>query len=193
MVAERLRLGDREAGTIVGQGHQQALVSLTERKSKLTLLAKVEHAAAEIMRAAVIQLLSSVGVPVEAITADNGREFAQHEKMAAELQMDYHCVHPYHSWERGLNENANGLGRQYSPKTATSAAALRRRCKRGWTSSATGRVRPWTSAPCIKYLVVQTPLHLRLETANTEDVSKWVMPSAEPISRARPDASKNSP
>jgi len=116
VVAERQRLGDWEADTIVGKGHQQALVSLTERKSKLTLLAKVEHATADAVSAAVIQLLSGVGVPVETITSDNGREFARHEAIAAALQADYYFAHPYHSWERGLNENTNGLVRQYFPK-----------------------------------------------------------------------------
>lgn len=119
IVEQRTRLGDWEADTIVGKGHQQALVSLTERKSKLTLLAKVEHATAEAVSTAVIQLLAgmaSEGVPVETITSDNGREFAHHEAMAAALQADFYFAHPYHSWERGLNENTNGLVRQYFPK-----------------------------------------------------------------------------
>ena len=50
------------------------------------------------------------------ITFDNGREFAEHEKMAAELKADICFANPYHSWERGLNENSNGLLRQYFPK-----------------------------------------------------------------------------
>lgn len=116
IVAQRLRLGDWEADTIVGKGHQQALVSLTERKSKLTLLAKVEHATATAVSQAVIQLLQSVGGPVTTVTSDNGREFAHHEVVAQTLQVDYFFAHPYHSWERGLNENTNGLVRQYFPK-----------------------------------------------------------------------------
>jgi len=85
IVDQRQRLGDWEADTIVGKGHQQALVSLTERKSKLTLLAKVEHATAAAVGQAVTQLLASVGGPVHTITSDNGREFAQHEAVAATL------------------------------------------------------------------------------------------------------------
>jgi transposase, IS30 family len=116
IVDQRQRLGDWEADTIVGKGHHQALVSLTERKSKLTLLAKVEHATAEAVSAAMIQLLSQVGAPVKTITSDNGREFARHEVVAAALQAQFYFAHPYHSWERGLNENTNGLVRQYFPK-----------------------------------------------------------------------------
>jgi IS30 family transposase len=116
IVDQRQRLGDWEADTIVGKGHQQALVSLTERKSKLTLLAKVEHATAAAVGEAVTQLLASVGAPVHTITSDNGREFAQHQAVAAALQADFYFAHPYSSWERGLNENTNGLVRQYFPK-----------------------------------------------------------------------------
>ena len=116
IVAQRQRLGDWEADTIVGQGHHQALVSLTERKSKLTLLRKVEHATAAAVGQAMTELLASVGAPVHTITSDNGREFAHHEAVAATLQADFYFAHPYSSWERGLNENTNGLVRQYFPK-----------------------------------------------------------------------------
>ena len=54
--------------------------------------------------------------PVYTITSDNGREFAGHERIARELQADFYFAHPYSSWERGLNENSNGLVRQYFPK-----------------------------------------------------------------------------
>ncbi len=50
------------------------------------------------------------------VTFDNGKEFAGHGKIAAELNADIYFAHPYHSWERGLNENSNGLLRQYFPK-----------------------------------------------------------------------------
>ena len=50
------------------------------------------------------------------LTSDNGKEFAQHETIAAELKLDFYFAHPYASWERGANENMNGLIRQYLPK-----------------------------------------------------------------------------
>ena len=116
IVQQRSRLGDWEADTIVGQGHQQALVSLTERKSKLTLLAKVEHATAEAVEAAIARLLGPLAQRVHTITADNGREFAHHQQIASKLEADFYFAHPYAAWERGLNENTNGLVRQYFPK-----------------------------------------------------------------------------
>lgn len=53
---------------------------------------------------------------VKTITSDNGREFAQHQSIAQQLEADFYFAHPYASWERGLNENTNGLVRQYFPK-----------------------------------------------------------------------------
>ena len=116
----RSRLGDWEADTIVGKGHQQAIVSLVERKSnksKMTLLAKVEHATAEAVEAAIARLLQPLAQRVHTITSDNGREFARHQQIASKskLQADFYFAHPYASWERGLNENTNGLVRQYFP------------------------------------------------------------------------------
>jgi IS30 family transposase len=116
IVQQRSRLGDWEADTIVGKGHQQAIVSLTERKSKLTLLAKVEQATAEAVEAAMTGLLEPLAQRVHTITSDNGREFARHEHIATKLRADFYFAHPYASWERGLNENTNGLVRQYFPK-----------------------------------------------------------------------------
>ncbi len=100
----------------MGKGNQQALVSLTERKSKLTLLAKVEHATAEAVAEAMARLLEPLAQRVHTITSDNGREFARHQQIAAKLEADFYFAHPYASWERGLNENTNGLVRQYFPK-----------------------------------------------------------------------------
>lgn len=116
VVDRRTRLGDWELDTMIGQGHQQALVSLTERKSRLSLIAKVTRRCAEAVAAAVIGLLKPLGLPLYTVTSDNGKEFAQHETIAKALHVRYFFAHPYASWERGLNENTNGLIRQYFPK-----------------------------------------------------------------------------
>jgi len=116
IVEERVRRGDWEGDTIVGKGHQQAIVSLTERFSRFTLLQKVEHATAPAVSAAIIEQLKPLMALVLTLTTDNGKEFALHQKVAAALETDYFFAHPYASWERGLNENTNGLVRQYCPK-----------------------------------------------------------------------------
>jgi IS30 family transposase len=116
IVASKARLGDWEADTIIGKQHQQALVSLVERQSKLTRLAKVERNTEEAVKQAIVKMLTPLADCVYTITSDNGREFAAHEAIAAALSADFYFAHPYHSWERGLNENTNGLVRQYFPK-----------------------------------------------------------------------------
>lgn len=112
----RTRLGDWELDTVIGKGHKQAIVSLTERKSRLALIAKVPTKEADGVKDAVLMLLSPLSEHVHTITSDNGKEFARHEAIASALDADFYFAHPYASWERGLNENTNGLIRQYFPK-----------------------------------------------------------------------------
>ena len=116
LVERRERLGDWEGDTIVGKGHQQAIVSLTERFSRFTLLHKVARATAPAVSAAIREQLGPLAEWVHTLTSDNGKEFAAHQEIAVALQADYYFAHPYASWERGLNENTNGLVRQYCPK-----------------------------------------------------------------------------
>jgi IS30 family transposase len=116
IVDARQRLGDWEVDTIIGKGHRQAIVSLTERKSRLALLRKVERKTAQGVAEAVIELLKSLPVRAHTITADNGKEFADHERIARDLHTRVYFAHPYSSWERATNENMNGLIRQYFPK-----------------------------------------------------------------------------
>jgi transposase, IS30 family len=116
IVEQRKRLGDWEADTIIGQNHQQAILSLTERKSKLCLLKKVEHNTAETVEHAIEELLRPLAAKVKTITSDNGREFANHQSIEKKLQATFYFAHPFAAWERGTNENTNGLVRQYFPK-----------------------------------------------------------------------------
>lgn len=116
IVDRRSRLGDWELDTIIGKGHKQAIVSLTERKSRLTLIHKVEHRTADNVTHAILALLSPIAHHVHTLTSDNGKEFAGHEHIAKALGARFYFAHPYASWERGLNENTNGLIRQYFPK-----------------------------------------------------------------------------
>ena len=116
MVDLRSRIGDWELDTIIGKGHQQAIVSLTERKSRYTLIQKVERKTAQCVSNAIIHLLSPFSDVVLTMTSDNGKEFADHKNIADKLDANFYFAHPYASWERGLNENTNGLIRQYFPK-----------------------------------------------------------------------------
>jgi len=113
----RERVGDWEADTMIGKNHKGAFVTLDERKSKLRLALPVASKRAHEVTDAINILLKPVKSFVETITFDNGKEFALHEKIAKENKCDTYFAKPYHSWERGQNENANGLLRQYFPKS----------------------------------------------------------------------------
>lgn len=115
VVDERSRLGDWEGDTVVGKG-LAALVTLVERKNGIVLLRKVSRATAELTANAIVSALGPWN-PLT-LTLDNGTEFAQHQRVAEKLKCDIYFARPYHSWERGTNENANGLVRQYFPKGA---------------------------------------------------------------------------
>jgi transposase, IS30 family len=130
IVASKRRFGDWEADTIIGGRHQGGILSLVERKSKLTRLHKLETKAAAEMKDVSVALLRPLIDRVHTITVDNGKEFCQHEQITAALQAPIYFAHPYASWERGLNENTNGLVRQYFPKKSDFARITNAEVKR---------------------------------------------------------------
>jgi IS30 family transposase len=116
IVEEKNRIGDWEIDLIIGKNHKQALVTVVDRKSKFTLIQKISSKKSEEVKAALISMMESVKGNILTITSDNGKEFAKHEEVATALNADFYFCHPYSSWERGLNENTNGLIRQFFPK-----------------------------------------------------------------------------
>jgi len=114
IVKTRERVGDWEADTIIGKGMKGAIVTLVERKSRFLRMGLVDQRTKEAVKDTIIALLT--GYPVHTITCDNGKEFAGHEEFSRALAADTYFAHPYSSWERGTNENTNGLIRQYIPK-----------------------------------------------------------------------------
>ena len=110
------RFGDWEGDTVIGKQHRGALVTLVERKSLYTFIGGVCRNTASAVREAIVAGLAPYKDRVHTLTYDNGREFSEHERMAAELDAQVYFAHPYSSWERGANENTNGLIRQYFPK-----------------------------------------------------------------------------
>jgi len=115
VVDERSRIGDWEADLIVGKNGQGVALTLTERNSRFTLLRTFDSKHAVPITQAIIELLKW-DTRLKTITFDNGKEFAGHEEVAFALDADCYFAHPYSSWERGTNENTNGLIRQYLPK-----------------------------------------------------------------------------
>jgi IS30 family transposase len=119
VVDERGRLGDWEGDTIIGQAHKGVLVTLVERKSRYTLACQLPSRHSALVSEAVVELLRPHKRHCKTLTFDNGKEFADHEFMARCLGAKVYFAHPYCSWERGLNENHNGLLRQFFPKKSS--------------------------------------------------------------------------
>ena len=119
VVHTRKRIGDWEADLVCGCSASGYLVTLLERVSRRVLIGYTKTKFADQVTDEILRLLKNE--IVETITFDNGKEFAGHEKIAAELGCDCFFAKPYHSWERGANENTNGLIRQYFPKKTSFA------------------------------------------------------------------------
>jgi IS30 family transposase len=119
LVAQRTRLGDWEGDTIVGKARRGYLVTNVDRTSRYLVARKVEKATAASVTTALHEAMRRLPADRRRTqTFDNGREFAGHERIARLLGVAVYFAHPYSSWERGTNENTNGLLRQYLPKTA---------------------------------------------------------------------------
>lgn len=115
IIEERSRIGDYEGDTVVGKGHQGVLVTLVDRVTRETRIKALQNRKAKAVTQACLSMLKDE-MP-KSITFDNGKEFADHATMATGLDTDIYFAQPYHSWERGTNENTNGLIRQFLPKS----------------------------------------------------------------------------
>lgn len=115
-INNRLRSGDWEVDTLFGAGHTHVRVTLTERKSRMGLVGSVIRKTAQAVSNEIISLLTPLTDRSYSITSDNGKEFSYHQDISRRLNIDFYFAHPYAAWERGSNENMNGLLRQYFPK-----------------------------------------------------------------------------
>ncbi|RYF40713.1 MAG: IS30 family transposase, partial [Cytophagaceae bacterium] len=115
-VEQRAIVGHWEGDTVIGRNHKSAIVTLVERKSGFSLAAKVSSKDAGEVAAAVISLLEPYKALVRTITFDNGAEFARHSEISRSIDCKIYFAAPYSSWQRGSNENFNGLLRQRHPK-----------------------------------------------------------------------------
>lgn len=116
VVNKRSRIGDWEADTVIGKQGGTVLVTLVERKTRFSVIGKAPNRTAQEVKSVILECLQPLASQVRTLTYDNGKEFASHLEIAKELNSSGYFAHPYHSWERGLNENTNGLIRQFFPK-----------------------------------------------------------------------------
>ena len=115
-IEARKQVGHWECDTVIGVNHKGAVVTMVERKSGYGVIAKVTNKTSELVSSAIVDKLKPMAVRVKTLTFDNGKEFAAHAHIDAQLQSTTYFARPFASWERGSNENFNGLLRQYIPK-----------------------------------------------------------------------------
>lgn len=127
IVAQRRRLGDWEGDTVHGKG-KACVLTLVERKSGLIRIAKLPRATAEHATQGTFRLLLGEPHPVHSITTDNGSEFHGFKDIERLLDTKVYFATPHHAWERGTNENTNGLLRQYLPKGSCLAQLTQEEC-----------------------------------------------------------------
>jgi len=118
----RITVGHWEGDLVVGANATGYLVTLVERVTRYTLVGWSATKEADEVKSVIIRLLAAVGVACTGITFDNGKEFARHAEIAKALKADVFFARPYHSWERGTNENTNGLIRRLYPKSESFAS-----------------------------------------------------------------------
>lgn len=117
VINQRRRFGDWEGDTIVGQGRHSALVTLVERKSGYLRMGRVDSMKSDnTMRVTKRRMKDLPPALRRSITFDNGKEFAEHQKLTCGLGLEIYFADAYASWQRGTNENTNGLLRQFFPK-----------------------------------------------------------------------------
>ena len=119
IVDKRKRTGDWEADLVLGRQRGPAILTLVERKHGYTIARKVANRRAHTVGRAIIEAFRKIPRRfIKTITFDNGKEFAHFRELEAALDTNTYFAHPYAAWERGTNENTNGLLRQYIPKGA---------------------------------------------------------------------------
>lgn len=116
----RSETGHWEIDTVMGaHPSQNCIVTLNERRSGLVLIGKLPDRTKEALTREAIRLIKHSRLPFKTITADNGTEFHGYADIESATQVHFYFANPHHSWERGSNENLNGLIRQYLPKRKT--------------------------------------------------------------------------
>ena len=121
IVERNTRFGDWEGDTLADASHRNAIVTLVERRSMFIVLAAVVKRTAELVCGAIVNALGGVNLPVHTLTLDNGAEFCAHGRVTEALGTRCYFARPYAAWQRGLNENHNGLVRRYIPKKSSLA------------------------------------------------------------------------
>ncbi len=123
----RSRVGHLEGDTVLGTD-KHCLLTLVDRKTGYVMIGKLEARTVEATNQAAIELINNSARRIRSVTVDNGTEFHGYKAIEAATDADFYFATPHHSWERGTNENTNGLIRQYAPKRTSLAHLTQRDC-----------------------------------------------------------------
>ena len=115
-INHRMRFGHWEGDTVIGSDRHNCILTLVERKSGYVIIKKLTSRTVEQVNAACIDAILNHEKKIRTITFDNGVEFHGYKEIETKYSLKCYFATPYHSWERGTNENTNGLIRQYLPK-----------------------------------------------------------------------------
>ena len=130
VIEERTEIGHWEVDSVMGSPDKHCVFTMVERKTGLVAIGKLENRTKEEVKKRIVTLIWAQKCPVLTMTADNGTEFHGYKKIERLTRVVFYFAKPYHSWERGLNENTNGLIRQYLPKRKSMAQITQRHCNR---------------------------------------------------------------
>jgi len=116
-IEKREEIGHWEGDLVIGKGQQSAIGTLVERKARFTFIVKLSNRKSATVRKGFVKEFKGMNILFKkTLTYDNGNEMAEHKKFTKQTEMPVYFAHPYSSWERGTNENTNGLIRRFFPK-----------------------------------------------------------------------------
>jgi IS30 family transposase len=129
IIETRKTLGHWEIDTVMGKGSKDCIITLVERKSGYVLIGKLPNRKTVSLNKRCIKMIRKANMPFLSITSDNGTEFHQYKVIEKAVNTCFYFARPYHSWERGTNENTNGLIRQYLRKGTSMAKLTQQKCE----------------------------------------------------------------
>ena len=160
----RASLGHWEGDTVIGSDRHHCIVTLVERKSGFLIIKKIKTRTVEQVNKACIDAIHEHGKSFKSITFDNGTEFHGYKQLEEVFPITCYFATPYHSWERGTNENTNGLIRQYIPKRSCMKSITQADCDRiAYKLNTRPRKRLGYKTPYEVYYKTGSPLHFEFE------------------------------
>ncbi len=160
----RASIGHWEGDTVIGSDRHHCIVTLVERKTGFLIIKKIRARTVEEVNKACIAAIREHGMKFISITFDNGTEFHGYKQLEALFPITCYFANPYHSWERGTNENTNGLIRQYIPKKSCMKPITQADCDRiAYKLNTRPRKRLGFKTPYEVYYETESPLHFTFE------------------------------